>query len=164
MNMSETGSKPPKLREEKAIEATSIFRQAENLERETDMIIQNMPARTYWRVGKPFEEALISARENYAMCYRHEKSDSSAVKVEYARKAAESFTQVDLVFRKWYKGESNPCSPIHNVIHKKRHGQLSLIVGELLSASWAFYHSLLQKQERADSASATPANAIPSNV
>ena len=154
--MAEKESKAPKIREEKAIEATSIFRQAENLERETDMIIQNMPARTYWRCGKPFEEALISARENYAMCYRHEKGDNSALKVEYARKAAEAFTQVDLVFRKWYRGTQVP--PSHNVVNAKRHGQLSLIIGELLSASWAFYHSLLQKQDRADSASAKPAD------
>ena len=39
--MAEKESKVPKIREEKAIEATSIFRQAENLERETDMIIQS---------------------------------------------------------------------------------------------------------------------------
>lgn len=148
----------PKIREEKAIEATSIFRQAENLERETDMVIQNMPARTYLRCGKPFEDALISARENYAMCYRHEKGDSSTLKVEYARKAAEAFTRVDLVFRKWYRGTQVP--PSHNVVNAKRHGQLSLIIGELLSASSAFYHSLLQKQEKAGSASAKPVNDI----
>lgn len=44
--------KTPKIRKEKTIESTSLFRQAENLEREIDTIIQNMPARTYWRMGE----------------------------------------------------------------------------------------------------------------
>ncbi|MBR1525084.1 MAG: hypothetical protein IJ640_00290 [Prevotella sp.] len=155
--MNEQAPKPSRIREEKAIEATSLFRQAEILERETDMIIQNMPARTYWRMGKPFEDALISAREYYAMCYRHEKGDNSDLKLEYARKAAECFTEMDLVFRKWYKGQPLPCCPVHNVVNKKRHGQLSLLVGELVNASWAFYQSIKSHKDRVSSASAKPA-------
>ena len=151
--------KTPKIRKEKTIESTSLFRQAENLEREIDTIIQNMPARTYWRMGKPFEEALIGAREYYAMCYRHEKGDSSDLKIEYARKSAECFTQVDLIFRKWYKGESYPNMPNHNVISKARHARLSVLVGELVGASWSFYQSLLthKDKDRMSDAPAKPA-------
>ncbi|MBE6319385.1 MAG: hypothetical protein E7075_00310 [Bacteroidales bacterium] len=146
----------PKIRKEKTIESTSLFRQAENLEREIDTIIQNMPARTYWRMGKPFEEALIGAREYYAMCYRHEKGDNSDLKIEYARKSAECFTQVDLIFRKWYKGEPYPNMPNHNVISKARHARLSVIVGELVGASWSFYQSLLTHKDK-DGMSDAPA-------
>ena len=157
--MNNEKSKPNKIREEKTIETTSLFRQAENLERETDMVIQNMPARTYWRCGKPFEEALINARENYAMCYRHEKGDNSDLKIEYARKAAEWFTKVDLVFRKWYTSRPLPNMPNHNVISESRHAHLSLIVGELVQSSWSFYQSLLTRKGK-DRVSDTPATPV----
>jgi len=138
----------PKLRKERAIEDTLLYKQAMDFRGEINGVLKNMNARHVALYGAPMNDALRVALVNYRMCYL-EGSENYDDKVSYMRTSCEKFAEVDILLNEWFAA---------GIINKKTYCRLAPIEGGILEGSKRFYDAVRKKRNNIVS-SAEPGNA-----
>lgn len=127
----------PKIRKEKPIEDTLLFKQSMDFREEIKGVLKNMNVRHVSLYGMPMNDALRVALVNYRMCYL-EGSENYDDKVAYMRTSCEKFAEVDILLSEWFAA---------SIINKKTFCRLAPIAGSILDGSKRFYDAVKRKRD-----------------
>ncbi len=128
----------PKIRKERPIEDTLLFKQAMDFREAIKGVLKNMNARHVPLYGTPMNDALRVALVNYRLCYLMSAGDD---KVAYMRTACEKFAEVDILLNEWLAA---------SIINKKTYCRLAPIVGGILDGSKRFYDAVRKRHGKLD--------------
>lgn len=129
----------PKIRKERPIEDTLLFKQSMDFRAGIVGILQNMNTRQLPLYGCPMNDALRSALVNFRMCYLVGTGNHDD-KAAYMKTSCEKFAEVDILLNEWLAA---------GIISQKTFCRLAPIVGGILDGSKRLYDAVKRKQGKA---------------